>query len=233
MEILHDLIVNLIVAVITFLVSTIFNNRHRIKIWSQSLIRWNKDIRLSCAYLFQIKQTNGRYLLIKGRRIDQYQPIGGVYKYHDSFKGLKEELELKDESETRFYEGGDLRLITKGKHLVQFINWFDTRKNREVTVIRELVEELEPAGISIENLVTKSQVEYLKTVKEPIMFSTYFQMDELKIFDIFEARIPTEILDKVLENDNYCLIEAEDIEKNCFAKDGLSKKISATSKYIV
>ena len=65
------------------------------------------------------------------------------------------------------------------------------------------------------------------------MFSTYFQMDELKIFDIFEARIPTEILDKVLENDDYCLIEAEDIEKNCFTKDGLSKKISATSKYIV
>ena len=85
MEILHDLIVNLVVAVITFFVSTIFNNRRRIKIWSQSLIRWNKDIRLSCAYLFQIKQTNGRYLLIKGRRIDQYQPIGGVYKYHDSF----------------------------------------------------------------------------------------------------------------------------------------------------
>ena len=38
---------------------------------------------------------------------------------------------------------------------------------------------------------------------------------------------------KLLENDDYCLIEAEDIEKNCFAKDGLSKKISATSKYIV
>ena len=110
---------------------------------------------------------------------------------------------------SRFYESGDLRLITKGKHLVQFINWFDTRKNREVTVIRELIEELEPAGISIEDLVIKSQVEYLKTVKEPIMFSTYFQMDELKIFDIFEARIPTEILDKVLENDDYCLIEAD------------------------
>lgn len=171
--------------------------------------------------------------MIKGNRIDQYQPIGGVYKYHDSFKGLKEELELKDESETRFYEGGDLRLTTKGKHLVKFLDWFDTRKNREVTVIRELIEELEPAGISIENLVKKSQVEYLKTIKEPIMFSTHFQMDELKIFDIFEAEIPTEILDKVLESEDYCLIEAENIEKNCFTKDGLSKRISATSKYII
>ena len=232
MEILQDVFANLIVAIIGFLASTIFHNKRRIKIWCQSLLRWNKNIRLSCAYLFQIKH-NDRYLLIRGRRIDQYQPVGGVYKYHDSFKRLKEELDLKDESETRFYEGGDLRLITKGKHLVKFLDWFDSRKNREVTVIREFIEELEPAGISIERLVKETQVEYLKTIKEPIVFSTHFQMDELKIFEIFEAEIPTDILGKVLESEDYCIIEAEDIERNCFTKDGLSKRISATSKYII
>ncbi|HFI0083931.1 TPA: hypothetical protein ACGOS7_000936 [Streptococcus suis] len=232
MEILQDVFANLIVAIIGFLASTIFHNKRRIKIWCQSILRWNKNIRLSCAYLFQIKH-NDRYLLIRGRRIDQYQPVGGVYKYHDSFKRLKEELDLKDESETRFYEGGDLRLITKGKHLVKFLDWFDSRKNREVTVIRELIEELEPAGISIERLVKETQVEYLKTIKEPIVFSTHFQMDELKIFEIFEAEIPTDILGKVLESEDYCIIEAEDIERNCFTKDGLSKRISATSKYII
>ena len=232
MEILQDVFAYLIVAIIGFLASTIFHNKRRIKIWCQSILRWNKNIRLSCAYLFQIKH-NDRYLLIRGRRIDQYQPVGGVYKYHDSFKRLKEELDLKDESETRFYEGGDLRLITKGKHLVKFLDWFDSRKNREVTVIRELIEELEPAGISIERLVKETQVEYLKTIKEPIVFSTHFQMDELKIFEIFEAEIPTDILGKVLESEDYCIIEAEDIERNCFTKDGLSKRISATSKYII
>lgn len=171
--------------------------------------------------------------MIKGRRIEQYQPVGGVYKYHNSFNRLKEELELKDESETRFYEYGDLRLTTKGKHLVKFLDWFDTRKNREVTVIRELIEELDPTGIIVGQLVKESKVEYLKTIREPIKFSTYFQMDELKIFDIFEAEIPTELLDKVLESEDYCFIAAEDIEKNCFTKDGLSKRISATSKYII
>ncbi|HEM4128870.1 TPA: hypothetical protein U2B88_001093 [Streptococcus suis] len=232
MEIIQDIFVNLIVAIISFLASTIFHNRRRVKIWCQSLLRWNKNIRLSCAYLFQIKY-NDRYLLIRGRRIDQYQPVGGVYKYHDSFKRLKENLELKDESETRFYEGGDLRLTTKGKHLIKFLDWFDTRKNREVTVVRELIEELEPAGIFVERLVKETQVEYLKTIKEPIMFSTHFQMDELKIFEIFEAEIPKDILDKVLESEDYCIVEAEDIERNCFTKDGLSKRISATSKYII
>ena len=229
---IQDIFVNLIVAFITFLASTIFHNRLRLKIYYQSLIRWNKNIRLSCAYLFRIRYNN-KYLLIRGNRIDQYQPIGGVYKYYDSFNGLKENLELKDESESHCYEDGDLRLVTTGKHLVKFLDWFDTKKNREITVIRELIEELEPSGISIENLIKQSQVEYLKTVKEPITFSTHFQMDELKIFEIFEVKIPKEILDDVLKSEHYLPVKAEYIEKFCFTKDGLSKKISATARYIV
>ena len=229
---IQDIFVNLIVAFITFLASTIFHNRLRLKIYYQSLIRWNKNIRLSCAYLFRIRYNN-KYLLIRGNRIDQYQPIGGVYKYYDSFNGLKENLELKDESESHFYENGDLRLVTTGKHLVKFLDWFDTKKNREITVIRELIEELEPSGIAIENLIKQSQVEYLKTVKEPITFSTHFQMDELKIFEIFEVKIPKEILDDVLKSEHYLPVKAEYIEKFCFTKDGLSKKISATARYIV
>ncbi|RXX22176.1 hypothetical protein [Streptococcus oralis] len=229
---IQDIFVNLIVAFITFLASTIFHNRLRLKIYYQSLIRWNKNIRLSCAYLFRIRYNN-KYLLIRGNRIDQYQPIGGVYKYYDSFNGLKENLELKDESESHFYENGDLRLVTTGKHLVKFLDWFDTKKNREITVIRELIEELEPSGISIENLIKQSQIEYLKTVKEPITFSTHFQIDELKIFEIFEVKIPKEILDDVLKSEHYLPVKAEYIEKFCFTKDGLSKKISATARYIV
>ena len=116
---------------------------------------------------------------------------------------------------------------------MKFLDWFDTKKNREITVIRELIEELEPSGISIENLIKQSQVEYLKTVKEPITFSTHFQMDELKIFEIFEVKIPKEILDDVLKSEHYFPVKAEDIEKFCFTKDGLSKKISATARYIV
>ena len=229
---IKDIFVNLIVAFITFLFSTISHNRLRLKIYYQSLIRWNKSIRLSCAYLFRIRYNN-EYLLIKGNRIDQYQPVGGVYKYYNSFNGLKENLELKDESESHFHENGDLRLVTTGKHLVKFIDWFDTRKNREVTVNRELIEELEPSGISIENLMKQSQIEYLKTIKEPITFSTHFKMDELKIFEIFEVRIPKGILDEVIKSSHYQLIEANEIERQCLSQNGLDRKISETSKYII
>ena len=229
---IQDIIVNLIVAFITVLAATIFHNRLRMKIWVQALLRWNKNIRLSCAYLFQIKH-NGRYLLIKGNRIEQYQPIGGVYKYYDSFNELKSKRELKDEAENRFYEYGDLRQIAKGKYLAKFLDWFDTHKNREVTVIRELLEELQPAEISAEQFIKSVQIEYLKTVKEEIRFSQHFQMDEQKIFNIYEAKIPEETLDKILKSDRYCLVEAEEIEKLCCNKNGLSRKISETSKDII
>ena len=88
LEMIQDIIVNLIVAIITYVAAIIFHNRLRMKILLQSLLRWNKKIRLSCAYLFQIKQ-DGKYLLIKGNRIEQYQPVGGVYKYYNSFNEVK------------------------------------------------------------------------------------------------------------------------------------------------
>lgn len=229
---IQDIVANLIVAFISFLAATIFHNRLRLKVWLQSLLRWNKTIRLSCAYLFQIKQ-DGKYLLIKGNRIEQFQPVGGVYKYYNSFNEIKSKLELKDESESHFYENGDLRLITKGKYLVKFLDWFDTKKNREITVIRELIEELQPAEISIGQLIKNVRIEYLKTVKEGIKFSQHFQMDEQKIFNIYEAKIPVDILNIVLNSDRYCLVEAEEIERLCCTRDGLSKKNSETAKYII
>ena len=229
---IQDIIVNLIVVIITYLAGIIFHNRLRMKIWLQSLLRWNKKIRLSCAYLFRIKQ-DGKYLLIKGKRIEQYQPVGGVYKYYNSFSEVKSQLELKDESENHFYENGDLRLITKGRYLVKFLDWFETKKNREITVIRELIEELQPAKISVEQLVKNVQIEYLKTIKEEIRFSQHFQMDEQKIFNIYEAKIPPDMLNMVLSSDRYCLVEAEEIERLCCTRKGLSKKISETAKYVI
>lgn len=228
---IQDIVANLIVAFISFLAATIFHNRLRLKIWFQSLLRWNKTIRLSCAYLFQIK-CGSKYLLIKGNRIDQYQPVGGVYKYYPSFNQLKAKLELKDETESNFYEYGDLRQRTTGKHLLEFIDWFDSKKNREVTVIREFLEELQAEGLSTDELIKSARIEYINTVREEIRHSQHFDMDEQKIFNIYKAEIPEAILDKVLTSDRYCLVESEEIKRLCYTKDGLSKKISETAKYI-
>ena len=92
---------------------------------------------------------------------------------------------------------------------------------------------MQPAEISVEKLVKNVQIEYLKTIKEEIRFSQHFQMDEQKIFNIYEAKIPSDIINIVLSSDRYCLVEAEEIERLCCTRDGLSKKISETAKYVI
>lgn len=75
------LISNSAVAILSFFVGTalswIISNRNILKIGFDSIIHWNQEYRMSISYLFKIKIDN-KYLLIKGNRIEQYQPIGGV-----------------------------------------------------------------------------------------------------------------------------------------------------------
>ena len=77
------------------------------------------------------------------------------------------------------------------------------------------------------------QIEYLKIIKEEIRFSQHFQMYEQKIFNIYEAKIPTDMLEMVLSSDRYCLVEAKEIERLCCTRNGLSKKISETAMYVI
>lgn len=205
-------------------------NRRKIKISFQSLTRWNKEIRISCAYLFRIKYKD-KYVLIKGERIDQYQPIGGVYKYFPSFKHMKEKLEITDEQETSFFEENDLRIRTKGKYISKFIDWFDTRENREVLVNRELIEEVGLADDINNYLLSETKVEFIKQFREEITYSKHFKVNEIKIFDIFDLEIPDELLKEIIEQENIELVGKRDIEKECVDIDSKSRKISMTAKY--
>lgn len=57
-----------------------------------------------------------------------------------------------------------------------------------------------------------------------IKFLAYKQ----KIFNIYEVKIPSDIINMVLSSDRYCLVEVEEIEKFCCMRDNLSKKIFKT-----
>lgn len=119
-EIIPGVISNLISGIIGLTLGTIYSNRKILKLYFQSLKRFGKKLRLSTAYLFRIKDEN-KYVLIKGNRIEQYQPVGGVYKYYDSFNKKKKEMKLVDEKEGRFFEIKDLRQKTKGQYLAAYI----------------------------------------------------------------------------------------------------------------
>ncbi|MGB4438858.1 MAG: hypothetical protein WBJ13_06445, partial [Sedimentibacter sp.] len=121
----------------------IFESRKNIRMAIYSKFLWNTEIRVSISYLFQIKADN-KYLLIKGSRIDQYQPVGGVFKMLESFKETKRNFELSDDDHLPIdgTSKDDLRVRVKGKYLVKLLKWFYTRKNREVGVHREFYEEM-------------------------------------------------------------------------------------------
>lgn len=223
-----------IIGIITGIISLtgiIYIKRREIKIRFQSLLRFNKEIRLSYAYLYRIK-FNNKYLLIKNNKIPEFKPLGGVFKYYSSFKNNMEEWKIKNDSVKNFYSDGDIRQIIKGKKLSAYIKWFDSRKNREVTVIRELVEELDLKQEIIYDILLNSEIEFIRQVKEPIKFSVYFQMEEQKTFEVYEVRFPGNINYQLFDSENFVLVNNEDLKRLKVDYNGVSYNLAETVKYI-
>ena len=81
-------------SVISIIFEAIDSHGQGFHMWYQQLKYRKKEIRLSFSYLFKI-QIDGKYLLIKGNRLkNQYQPVGGVYKYYP--EAILQEKQLRD-----------------------------------------------------------------------------------------------------------------------------------------
>lgn len=104
----------------------------------------NQDVRLSISYLFRIK-INGKYLLVKNRKGNYYQLVGGAYKYYKSSEKVFRKNEVKPD---RYFETehgiakNDLRFRLPGKNVINIIKWFNSREDRETSQWREFCEEL-------------------------------------------------------------------------------------------
>ena len=226
---LENIGTNLISSGIWFLIGIFAANYRRIGLFVKSLIHWSEDIRFSIAYLYKIK-IDDKYLLIKGSKIEQLQPVGGVYKVCSSFSTI--------ESERGFYEKEDLRFCIKGKNISKVLNWFDSRKNREVAVYREFYEEIIKNNILPIEVLSSMRIEFLKQIKPKMAYSKHFKKNEILLFDIYEIHLPDEYTDMIRkyvkeENDLIKLVDREDIEKECVDIRGKSFKIGAHSQYII
>lgn len=233
--IISSICVNLIVAGLTAGLTAVWFNRRRLQIWLQSIVRYNKLIRVSAAYLFRI-QVDGEYILMPGKHIEQYQPVGGVYKTFSSFDEKKSEWQIQAEPGQRFYEQSDLRIKIKGKYLGKFLSWFESEKNREVTVQREIIEELIETGILDYADLAQMEIEFLRRTKLPISHSVYFDADELHIFDIYELTLTAVTKQKILQAvgaGNLMKITENQIRKQNLVIDGKSFSIGAHTEYIL
>lgn len=227
-------------AIIGFIVSGILGwvcyNWKFLKIKINTMIHRNEDYRISYAYLFRIKIRN-KYLLIKGNRIDQYQPIGGVYKYFDSFSNIKNKMQIIDEKDESFYESNDLRIFLKGKNVIKLLKWIETSRNRECNYLREFYEELiEPGYLEFE-ILKDLKFEFIKRVNSGVHYSPHFKCKEILIFDVIEVSDIDSKIEKSLkvvieENNKLVLVSADDIDRECFMKNNLSTKIGAHCKLL-
>lgn len=149
-------------------------------------------IRISFAYLYQIK-VGDQYLLVKNERgTGKYQPVGGVYKLKGNEKiALKNLYHVKDDNKVLIDESSrdDYRLRVENKYLRKFVKRFNTKAEREKinNLSREFNEELVNKGI-----VNWSQITYrfCGRYMTELRFGEHFQIYELLLADIVEL-IPT------------------------------------------
>jgi hypothetical protein len=160
---------------------------------------WNKDIRLSVSYLFQIEVKNSNdvteYLLVKNKNTGGFQPVGGVYKYYHETPIKK----LNARPASQFHKKDDFRLFVKGKHLGKFLAYFESGENRETSFEREFKEELIDTGILDARIFSSVQFEHLRQERKGISESEYFKCKELVIYDIVIPHF-TQEQQKELEN---------------------------------
>jgi hypothetical protein len=169
----------------------VFSGRVHLRHFWYSIRYRNQEVRVSAAYLFRIK-VSGKYLLIKGSRFPQYQPVGGVFKVSSQGSALLQAIGARDDDliGVDATSTSDLRIRIQGKHLRKFYSWYDSREGREDSPWREFYEELVVPGIVPASEFPFVFHNYKGRVVDKIRTSEYAGCLEILIADIYEL-LPT------------------------------------------
>ena len=103
-------------------------------------------IRVSASYLFNIiisDEKEDLFLLVKSDRRDQYQPIGGCYKYFPEAIEFLTTLGFVPEKKSNGVDSSfDIRMAIPEENIELFLNWYNSGKGRETSFYREFIEEV-------------------------------------------------------------------------------------------
>jgi hypothetical protein len=194
---------------------------------------------MSISYLFKIK-IDDKYLLIKGTRIDQYQPVGGVYKKSpESFSFFNSIYALDDKHmPIDDVSRDDLRIRVKGKYMLKVLHWFDKKIEREITYQREFIEELIKTGILNYEPFMYINCRFLRRVETGIRYTPYFKCDEYLVADIYELITNQEqesALRRLMQEDSdqYIWVDEDKILSRGVTKEHLKADISESSSWIL
>jgi len=185
------LVIGIIVGITVPLLDLISSNLRYLRFAYYTARYARERIRLSVSYLFRIK-VNNEYMLIKGRRWDQYQPVGGVYKVSASSKHKLDILGALNDNlvPVDAVSENDLRIRIPASKLISFVRWFESGYSRETSPWREFQEELIGPGILSEVDFPFIFTDFIRRDFRPMRFSSHAQSREMLIADIYEL-LPT------------------------------------------
>ena len=196
-------------------------------------------VRVSASYLFNI-QLDNYYLLIKSERRNQYQPIGGCFKYFPNAEEFLLSIGAIPEKKSNGIDSlMDIRLLIPTDSINAFIKWYISGQNRETTYDREFNEEL----VSVlpqekQNLFNKIRAEKLLSGSFDIFFDEEKEINSIKPMDIISIDLTSEqkqvVRDFCSHNSNLILAtETEIMNGYKTLKDNRIIKIGGHTKNIL
>ena len=190
-SVLFILITGIMIGIAIPLLDNAASNARYFRLAFYSLKYANKTIRISVSYLFRIKLDN-TYLLVKGRRWNQYQPVGGVYKVSAGAKDMMDKIGALDDDLIPIDQASlhDLRIRIPATKLLPFVRWFESGHSRETSPWREFYEELIGTGILTRDDFPFIFDDFIRRDIRRLRFSEHAQSWELQIADIHEL-LPT------------------------------------------
>lgn len=158
-------------------------------------------IRFSMSYQYRIK-INDKYLLVKNSNWNFYQHIGGKYKRLPITQKILADFKAKDDLKLRTtgLMKDDLAVFVPAKNAIKFIDWFDTRSEREISHWREFYEELiEGKG----NILSKQNFPYVNynlvsSIRTPLKKAKMWDCWEILHYDVLDL-LTNETQQKELE----------------------------------
>lgn len=204
---LFNISIELTGGIILFGILNFLQNINRLYFYFQTqILERNREIRISIAYLFRIK-VDGKYLLVKSSRRNYFQPVGGAFKTLPGSEVIFEKLDVKPDRLIETEKGiakNDLRVFVKGINVIEFIEWFKSKQDRETSPWREFCEELISTGILPWKQFRYIDYKYKGTIQTPIL-----NLDSgdkgIFIYEIYDLVINDDqkpILESLLENGN-------------------------------
>ena len=180
---------SILVSPISFgIVEGLSNIRNLRLFWKTYVVYRNQHVRLSISYLFRIR-VNDKYLLVKNRKGNYYQLVGGAYKTLPGFEKIQEKYCIEPDRKFKTCSGiakGDLRFTLPGKFVVSIIKWFQSREDRETSQWREFCEELLTTGILDKHIFRYIDFKYVTTLQTPIKKAKNIDCQEVLIYEIFD-----------------------------------------------